>query len=275
MIDQNADYSIDELMSVCIARQIRDGDIVAHGMATPLAAAGYLLAKCTHAPNLRLASAIGQSVCQNWSPLGIARAEELWLGRALISVGFVAVAVDLLPGMHPAEFFRPGQVDSLGNFNNIAIGKDYQHPRLRLPGVGGIPDVTVYSDAVYLYVPRHSRVTFVPKLDFVSGLGHDPTKDRTQGARYLISDLGQFDWADGHMRLLSYHAGVTSQQIQAKTGFELMVAPDLRETPPPTTEELRLLREVIDPLGVRKLETLGGAARRDLLVQILEKEGVL
>ena len=268
-------YTVDELMAVCIARQIRDGEIVAQGIATPLVVAGYLLAKCTHAPNLRFASAIGQGVCENWSPLGVARTEELWLGHALMGVGFVTAAADVLPRLHPLEFFRPGQVDSAGNFNNIALGKDSRHPRLRLPGTGGIPDVTVFSDAIYLYVPRHSRVTFVPQLDFLSGLGHHPARRRGQGVRYLISDLGQFDWAEGRMRLTSHHPGETIAHIHAKTGFELAIAPDVHETPPPTDAELQLLREKIDPLDVRKLEILGGTARRDLLLNILEKEGVL
>jgi glutaconate CoA-transferase, subunit B len=269
------DYTVDELMAVCIARQCRDGEIVAQGLATPLVVAGYILAKCTHAPNLRFASAIGQGVCQDWSPLGVARIEELWLGRALMTVGFVTAAADVLPRLHPKEFFRPAQVDAAGNFNNVAIGKDYTNPRQRLPGNGGIPDVTIYSDAIYLYVPRHSRVTFVAQLDFLSGLGHHPARRRGAGVRYLISDLGQFDWAEGRMRLTSYHRGEAIQRIQAKTGFELSIASDVHETPPPTAEEVRLLREEIDPMGVRKLETLGGAARRDLLREILEKEGAL
>ena len=270
----HTDYTIDELMAVSIAHQIRDGEIVAQGMATPLVVAGYLLAKCTHAPNLRFASAIGQGLCQNWSPPGVARVEELWLGHALVSVGFVNVAADLLPRWHPLEFFRPAQVDSAGNFNNLALGNDYHQPRLRLPGVGGIPDVTAYSDAIYLYVPRHSRVTFVPQLDFLTGIGHSPSRPNL-GARYLISDLGQFDWANARMRLTTHHAGITPERIQAKTGFELDIAPDAHETPPPTEAELRLLREVIDPLNVRKLETLGGTARRELLQEILAKEEAL
>jgi acyl CoA:acetate/3-ketoacid CoA transferase beta subunit len=269
------DYTIDELMAVCISRQIDDGEIVAQGLATPLVVAGYLLAKCTHAPNLRFASAIGQGICQNWSPLGVARIEELWLQHALMGVGFVTAAADVLPRLHPKEFFRPAQVDSAGNFNNLAIGKDFDNPRLRLPGTGGIPDVTTFSDAIYLYVPRHSRVTFVPQLDFLSGMGHHPARKHGAGTRYLISDLGQFDWVDGRMHLTSYHHGETIQRIQSKTGFELAVAPDVHETLPPTADELHLLREQIDPLNVRKLEILGGAARRDLLRDILEKEGVL
>ena len=90
-----------------------------------------------------------------------------------------------------------------------------------------------------------------------------------------ISDLGQFDWANGRMRLTSVHAGVTVELVQKKTGFTLEIAPDVYETPPPPADELRLLREVIDPLGVRKLETLGGGARKELLRDILAAEGAL
>ena len=91
------DYTIDELMSVCIARQLKDGEIVAQGLATPLVVAGYLLAKLTHAPNLRFASAIGQALCEDWAPVGLARIEDLWLGKALMGDGFVRAAADVLP----------------------------------------------------------------------------------------------------------------------------------------------------------------------------------
>lgn len=269
------DFTVDELVSVCISRQVVDGEVLAQGINTPLVMAGFILAKCTHAPNVRFASAIGQSICQDWSPLGVGRIEDLWLGRALLSVGFATAAAELLPRYNPKEFFRPAQVDAAGNTNNIAFGKDYYRPRLRLPGTGGIPDVTPTSNHIYLYVPRHSRITFVEKLDFVSGLGHSPLRQAGQGPRYLVTDLGQFDWVDGRMRLLTYHPGVSIEQIQRKTGFELVIAPDVHETPPPGPDEVRLLREAIDPLGVRKLEMLAGSARKDLLREILSREDAL
>ena len=118
-------------------------------------------------------------------------------------------------------------------------------------------------------------MTFVEKLDFISGLGHSPDRKLVRGPNYLITDLGQFDWANGRMRLTSVHPGTSVERIQAKTGFELEIAPDVHETPVPTDEEIRLLREEIDPLGVRKLEMLGGSARKDLLREILTQENAL
>jgi hypothetical protein len=201
----------------------------------------------------------------------VARIEALWLDKALNNFGFVRAATEFLPRLAPKEFFRPGQIDRFGNFNNVAIAR----PRMRLPGTGGIPDVTTYSDEIFLYVPRHSRATFVPKLDYVSGMGHNPNRVLGKGPDYLITDLGQFDFANGVMRLTSLHPGVSLDQVQARTGFPLEIAPACAETEPPTEEEVRLLRQEIDPLGVRKLELLGGSARKDLLRDILEKEGAL
>lgn len=270
----------DEIMVACIARQIQDGETVVQGLATPLVAAAYLLARYTHAPNLYFASAIGQGICRMPAPLSLTFIESLWVDRSLTHTSFVRVAADILPSLRPKEFFRPAQVDAAGNFNNVAFGKDYlgerrSRPRLRLPGTGGIPDVTIFSDEIYLYVPRHSRATFVPRLDVRSGLGHAPERTHGNGARYLVSDLGQFDFAHGRMRLISYHPGITLQQIQAHTGFELEIASHLHPTPLPSAEELHLLRQEIDPLGIRRLELLSGNARRQLLHQIIQTETAL
>ncbi len=270
-----SDFTTDELISVCISRQVRDGEVLAQGLATPLVMAGYLLAWHTHAPNVQFVSAIGQSICAVPAPIGLSRVEDLWLDKALVRLGFVRAAAEMLPRFAPKEFFRPGQVDCHGNFNNFAIGASYERPRLRLPGSGGIADVTTYSHEVYLYVPRHSRATFVPRLDFVSGLGHCETRTLGDGPQYLVTDLGQFDFASGQMRLTTLHPGVALERVQKRTGFTLEIAPDCHETEPPTAEEVRLLRQEIDPLGVRRLELLAGAARKDAIREILEKEGTL
>jgi acyl CoA:acetate/3-ketoacid CoA transferase beta subunit len=272
------DITPDEIMVFCVARQVRDGEIVAQGLATPLIAAGYLLARRTHAPNLYFASAIGQGICRQPASLGLTRVEQLWLDRSLITVGFVRAVADMLPRLRPKEFFRPAQIDPAGNFNNLAFGQNYNHPRLRLPGSGGIPDVTTFINDIYLYVPRHTRLTFVQKLDFLSGLGHHPERRWGSGPHYLVSDLGEFDFqgvgpaGERMMRLFSYHPGNDIHSIQAHTGFELDIAPDVKETQLPDPAELRLLREEIDPRGIRRLESLSGAARRQLLHEIVAAE---
>jgi len=262
----------DEFMVVCMARQVRDGELVAQGIATPLVAAAYLLARRTHAPNLYFSSAIGQGICRQPAPLSLCQVESLWLDRSLVNIGFARAVCDVLPTLHPLEFFRPAQIDPHGNINNIAFGMDYHHPRLRLPGTGGIPDVTTYLSDIMYYVPRHSRVTFVPQLDFCAGLGHNSARKHGKGPRYLVTDLGQFDFESGWMRMISYHPGVTIEKIQAHTGFPLKVAPMLSETPAPTEAEIDLLRHEIDPLNIRRLEMLSGATRRELLHKIIAIE---
>ena len=266
-------FTIDDLLCVCISRQIEDGQVLAQGIATPPVAAGYLLAKHTHAPHVTIASAIGNTLCQESAPLHLTCAEDLWLGQALMFISFAEAACELYPTLLPVEFFRPAQVDPYGNTNNIIIG-DHRHPRLRLPGCGGIADVTAYHPHAFLYVPRHSRAVFVEEVDFVSGLGvaRPDYPGDLPGPRLLISELGTFDYATGRMRLRSYHPGVTVDRIRKRTGFSLDIAPDLRETPPPTAEEIRLLQEVIDPLGIRELDRMSGSRRRRRLRQIIQHE---
>ena len=109
-------------------------------------------------------------------------------------------------------------------------------------------------------------------MDFISGLGHTPDRPAGAGPRYCITNLGQFDFANGLLRLTTYHAGQSPEKVQAKTGFRLEIAPNVHTTEPPTKEEVQLLRETIDPLNVRKLETLSGAQRKELIREILRRE---
>jgi hypothetical protein len=105
-------------------------------------------------------------------------------------------------------------------------------------------------------------------------MGVSSERKRGMSPHYLVSDLGQFDYLNGRMRLTHLHPNITIEQIQRKTGFELDIALDLKTTAAPSDEDVRLLREVIDPLGVRKLETLAGAARKDLLREIIRAESI-
>ncbi len=266
------DITPDEFMVVCMSHQLRDGELVAQGIATPLVAAAYLLARRTHAPNLYFSSAIGQSLCRQPAPMSLSQIERLWLDRSLVNIGFARAVSEVLPSLRPLEFFRPAQIDPYGNINNIAFGKDHHHPRMRLPGTGGIPDVTTFLDHIMLYIPRHSRVTFVAQLDFCAGLGHNSARKHGKGPRYLVTDLGQFDFANERMRITTFHPGVTIEKIQAQTGFTMEISPTVKETDLPSEDEIELLRNEIDPLNIRRLETLSGPSRRELLHQIIEKE---
>ena len=147
------------------------------------------------------------------------------------------------------------QIDRYGNQNISCIG-DWERPKRQLLGVRGAPVNTLNNPTSY-WIPRHSRRVFVEKVDMVCGVGYD----HAGGARYhhiprVVSDLGVFDFAtpDRSMRLASLHPGVTSEQVREATSFELAVPDDVPRTRPPTTEELRLIREVIDPGNTRARE---------------------
>ena len=147
------------------------------------------------------------------------------------------------------------QIDRFGNQNISCIG-DWERPRRQLLGVRGAPVNTLNNPTSY-WVPRHSRRVFVEKVDMVCGVGYD----RAAGARYhripgVVSDLGVFDFAtpDHSMRLASLHPGVTVEQVREATGFDLAVPDEVPPTREPTAEELRLIREVIDPGGSRARE---------------------
>ena len=269
---KSSEITPDEIMIVCMARQIKDGDVVAQGIATPMVTAAYLLARHTHAPNLYFMSAIGQGICREPAPLSITQIEKLWLEKSLTNIGFVRASLEGLPTLTPKEFFRPAQMNQSGNFNNIAFGKNYRKPRLRLPGTGGIPDVTTYSSNIYLYVPRHSKITFVETLDFHSGLVYKPNESQFEGPKFLVTDLGQFDFIQNKMRLISLHPGISLKEVQLKTGFNFEVPENLSTTQLPTKEELYYLRQVVDPLNSRKLEMLRGSKRKELLRRIIINE---
>ena len=158
-------YTIDELMSVCISRQVQDGEVLAQGINTPLVMAGFILAKCTHAPNVRFASAIGQGICEDWGPLRVSRVEDSWLDKAMLTVGFATATADLLPKYNPKGSFAQDKSIRLAILITSPLAATISTSPA-LTRTGGIPDVTTYSHQVYLYVPRHSRVVFVPEVDF-------------------------------------------------------------------------------------------------------------
>ncbi|MEU6352754.1 CoA-transferase [Streptomyces sp. NPDC047072] len=147
------------------------------------------------------------------------------------------------------------QIDRYGNQNISCIG-DWQRPKRQLLGVRGAPVNTLNNPTSY-WVPRHSRRVFVEKVDLVCGVGYD----RADGARFhriprVVSDLGVFDFAtpDRSMRLASLHPGVSVAEVREATGFELSVPENVSLTREPTSHELELIREVLDPQGARAKE---------------------
>jgi acyl CoA:acetate/3-ketoacid CoA transferase beta subunit len=146
------------------------------------------------------------------------------------------------------------QLDRYGNQNISCIG-DHAQPTNQLLGVRGAPGNTVNHPTSY-WVPKHSPRVFVERVDMVSGVGYDkPGRGPFHEIRRVVTDLGVLDFAtpDHRMRLASVHPGVTVDEVLEQTGFEL-VLDDVQETRLPTDAELQLIREVLDPKGLRDRE---------------------
>jgi acyl CoA:acetate/3-ketoacid CoA transferase beta subunit len=132
---------------------------------------------------------------------------------------------------------------------------------VQLIGFRGAPGNTINNLTSY-FVANHSAKVFVPKVDVVSGIGYDraaelgPVSARFHRIPRVVSNLGVFDFEtpDHSMRLVSLHPGVTLEEIQAATGFSLFIQVETPTTRLPTDEELRLIREEIDPLGLGERE---------------------
>ena len=148
------------------------------------------------------------------------------------------------------------QIDRYGNQNIACIG-DYAKPRAQLLGMRGAPGNTINHPTSY-WVPNHSAKVFVEKVDVVTGIGYDrarelgPVAARFHEIRRVVSNLGVFDFEtpDHRMRLRSVHPGVSVEEVVEQTGFELVVGADVPTSRLPDANELRLLRETIDPAGL-------------------------
>lgn len=259
----SAPYSPDELLVSAMAREIRPGDLVVQGIATPLVLSAFLLARHRHAPDLQFLYTSGCTVSQHVGPVRLCGIEELTVRGCLRALSSPAFHGEFAAGLRAKEFLRPAQVDGTGRTNNVVIGP-HARPRVRLPGCGGIADVTTFNPNLYLYVPRHDPRTLVERVDFVSGSG--------EHVRALFTNLCIFRFSGGQAVLQSLHPGVSLAEVQARTGFAFAVPAAVPETPAPDPEELRLLREAVDPLGVRRLEFAGGPQRLALLRELVARE---
>jgi acyl CoA:acetate/3-ketoacid CoA transferase beta subunit len=233
-----------EVCAVACAEAFRgDGEVLASPMAL-VPSLGARLARETFEPDLLLSDGEATFVSGAW-PLGGRPPEttEAWIPYRSV--------FDLVWNGHRHVMMGASQIDRHGNQNISCIG-DFRRPKNQLLGVRGAPGNTVSHPTSY-WVPNHSPRVFVEKVDMVSGVGTD--RGVEVPLRRVISNLGVFDLGGpgGTMRLVSVHPGVTVGQVQEQTGFELHVE-DVVESRQPTEEELRLIREVLDPRNLRDRE---------------------
>lgn len=140
------------------------------------------------------------------------------------------------PGRIEVAFLGAAQVDHHANLNSTVIG-DYDHPKTRLPGAGGAPEIATGCREVVVIAP-HTKRTFVEQLDFLTTRG-----DRTT---LVITDLGVLEPVGGELTLTAIHPGVTVEQVTDNTGWELKLADTIAATPAPTESELNALRELVN-----------------------------
>ncbi|MFX0070780.1 MAG: CoA-transferase [Candidatus Hermodarchaeota archaeon] len=280
MSEYSNDYTIDEIITVLMAREVRNDDVMIVGVATPMVWAAFTLAKLTHAPNAIYHYIMGNTFVYEARQVSLLYL-EMNTARAYRFQNSGECTLESLPSerLTTIEWFRPAQIDQYGSTNNICIG-DYNNPKVRLPGCAGIADFSMfYSRGSFLYTPRHDNRTFVPteKLFFTSGVGFPEGKQSIcggTGPQCVITNLGylDFDEKSKRMRLASIHPGIDLETIKSSTGFDLIIPNNIKETMPPTKNEISLLREQVDPLGIRKLEVLAGKERDEFLDTIIEKE---
>ena len=249
-----SDASRAEICAVACAEAFRgDGEILANPIGTiPLI--GGRLAKESFEPDLVMTDGeallvvnpvpVGvddpEKVVEGWNPYR-AMFDVVWSGRRHVMMGAT-------------------QIDRYGNQNISFIGP-WERPKVQLLGFRGGPGNTI-NHATSYWVANHTPRTFVERVDVVTGIGYDraaelgPEAARFHSIPRVVSSLGVFDFEspDHTMRLRSVHPGVTVDEVVAATGFDLVVPDDVSESRLPTSDELRLMRDVIDPSNLREAE---------------------
>lgn len=247
-------YSATELMIVNSARLLRDGDVVFVGVGTPNLACN--LARRTHAPNLLMiyeAGVIGARPAR--LPLSIGD-PTLVSGASAVCSMYDIFTFYLQRGNVDVGFLGGAQIDRFGNINATVIG-DYKTPKIRLPGSGGSMEIAAWANRCYIMTP-HQKRRFPEKVDFATSAGflsgrrqREATGVRGGGPLAVVTNLGLLEPDEnGEMVLTTLHPGATVDQARENTGWALKIADNLRYTQPPTDEELRILREELDPQGI-------------------------
>ena len=244
-------YTPRELLACVAARLIKDGESVFVGTGLPLV--GALLAQKLYAPNMMAIYECGavdpEPRVLPWSVSG-----SWTYHRAPVILSMTSVFGHSRAGYADVGFLGGAQIDMYGNINATVIG-DYDKPTVRLTGSGGANDIASLCQKVIfmgLHLPERfpERCDYITTPGFLDGPGGRERAGLAGGGPWrVISHLGLmgFDEESCRMKLISYHPGVTPELIQQFTGFELLLADDMAETPKPTAEELRVLREEVDP----------------------------
>jgi glutaconate CoA-transferase subunit B len=244
-------YTSAELMTVQAARLLREGDIVFVGVGLPNLACN--LARRTHTPGLVMiyeAGVIGARPAR--LPLSIGD-PTLVSGALAVCSMYDVFALYLQRGLVDVGFLGGAQIDRYGNINATTIGP-YQQPKVRLPGSGGAMEIAAWARRCYVITP-HQKRRFPEKVDFRTSAGFlEGSGSRTDaglpgaGPQAVVTDLGimQPD-QDGELVLTRLHPGIAIEQVVENTGWDLRTAEKIERTEPPTSEELTILREELDP----------------------------
>lgn len=245
------EYNATELMIINAARLLKDGDQVFVGVGIPNLACN--LARRTHAPNLQMiyeAGIIGARPKR--LPLSIGD-PTLVSGALSVCSMFEVFSLYLQRGNIDVGFLGGAQIDQFGNINATVIG-DYAHPKVRLPGSGGSMEIAAWANRCYIITPHQLR-RFPARVDFHTSAGfldggdaRAKTGVRGSGPQAVVTNLGILKPnQNGEMVLAALHPGCSFEQAQANTGWALKQAEELEVTSAPTEEELRILREELDP----------------------------
>ena len=248
-----------EICVVAIAECFRgDGEILANPIGT-IPMIGGRLARATFEPELMMTDGEAALIAND-------EAFEWPGGRVVEHANPYRSMFDIVWWGRRHVIMGASQIDPFGNQNFAAVGGTYAQPKAQLLGFRGAPGNTVNNPTSY-WIPNHSPKVFCEQVDVVTGVGYDralaagPAATRYFGLRRVVTNLCVLDFAtpDHRMRLRSVHPGVEVGEVLDQTGFTLEIDEELVETRLPTAEELRLVRDVIDPKGLREREVRSGA----------------
>jgi glutaconate CoA-transferase subunit B len=253
MEGSNSRYTLMELMVCAAAHLLEDNKTAVIGTGAPLAAA--MLAQMTHAPHLViLFEAGGMAPILEQMPISVGGSQTQT--HAVMHSTMFDIMETCQRGMVDYSFLSGAQIDRFGNLNSTAIGSDYSRPRVRLPGSGGANDLASLCWQTVTIIP-HEKRKFVPAVDFITTPGYLSGPGAREAAGLpagtgpykVISNLALmgFDPQSKHIRVEQMHPGVTREDIRANTGFDMPFDEPVAVTAEPTSEELRILREVVDP----------------------------